>query len=64
MATNESFREGAVKYEKDSKGEWRFSIIARNGEPLDQSEGYTLLSDAKRGAEALKRALNIEEVDE
>jgi uncharacterized protein YegP (UPF0339 family) len=34
---------------KDSAGEFRYRLIADNGEPVCQSEGYTTQESAKRG---------------
>ena len=59
-----SFREGAVRYVKDSEGKWRYSIIGENGETMNQSEAYSSLYNAKRGAQDLIERLQIEEPDE
>lgn len=46
-----------VDYFEDQAGEWRYRIKGANGEPLVTSEGYRDKTDAKRGFEALKRAI-------
>lgn len=46
-----------VQYFEDAGGECRYRIVAENGEPLVTSEGYRDVADAKRGFEALKRAI-------
>jgi uncharacterized protein YegP (UPF0339 family) len=46
-----------VEYFEDQGGEWRYRVKARNGEPLVTSEGYRDETDAKRGFEALERAM-------
>jgi uncharacterized protein YegP (UPF0339 family) len=40
---------------KDDADEWRFRLVAANGEPVAQSEGYTTEADARRGAEGMAR---------
>lgn len=35
---------------RDTQREWRFSIVAGNGEAIAQSEGYQRLSDAEAAA--------------
>lgn len=59
-----SFREGAVTYKQGVDGKFYFSVHARNGEIVSQSEGYETLASAKNGARATKEALNVEEEDE
>lgn len=46
-----------IEYFEDEAGEWRYRVKARNGEPLATSEGYRDKTDAKRGFEALARAV-------
>lgn len=41
---------------KDSKGEWRFTLVASNGEPVAQSEGYTRKSSVLNGVAAVMDA--------
>lgn len=41
---------------RDAKRQWRFSLVAANGEPLMQSEAYTRKADAVRGIEAVVEA--------
>lgn len=64
MSNEDGFREGAVRYLKDSEGKWRFSIVGANGEVMAQSEAYAHLYNAKRGARKLVERLQIEEPDE
>jgi len=47
-----------AKVYKDDAGEWRFRIVAANGEIVAVSEGYSRQTDAWRGLEAARRALN------
>jgi len=50
---------------KDKKGEFRFKLVAGNGETVAVSEGYTAKSGAKNGIESVKKnAPNAEVVDE
>ena len=50
---------------KGSTGKYRFVLVAANGEPVATSELYESKSNAKRGAEACKRAAaEAEVVDE
>ncbi|MFL5900939.1 MAG: YegP family protein [Solirubrobacterales bacterium] len=46
-----------IDYFKDEAGEWRYRVKGANGEPLATSEGYRDQTDAKRGFEALNRAV-------
>lgn len=39
---------------EDHLGEWRFRLVAGNGEPMAASEGYTRKADAIRAAKRLK----------
>lgn len=48
-----------VSITKDSAGQWRFSVIAANGEILCQSEAYTSKSNANRGVGDLITALEL-----
>ena len=41
---------------KDKKGEWRFNLIAKNGEVIASSEGYSSKAGAIKGVKAVKRA--------
>ncbi len=36
---------------EDKAGEWRWRLVANNGEVVAQSEGYTTKESALRGAE-------------
>ena len=40
---------GKYKLWKDAQGEWRFNLIAGNGQVIAVSEGYTTKSSAKKG---------------
>lgn len=44
----------------DTAGEYRFRVVAANGETVSTSEGYTRRVDAVRGARALRRILRLE----
>lgn len=48
----------AARFEvfEDSAGEYRWRLVATNGEVVAQSEGYTRKHDAERGAEAARVA--------
>lgn len=39
---------------KDSAGEWRFRLIARNGETVAQSEGYKRKIDAQNTINSIR----------
>lgn len=39
----------------DNKGEYRFRLKARNGEPILASEGYTAKSGCKNGIESVRK---------
>ena len=44
---------------KDKSGEWRWKIVAENGNILSAAtEGYANRSDAERSLEATREALN------
>lgn len=49
---------------EDDASEWRWRLIAGNGEIVGQSEGYTTKADAKRGAETLRRISTSAELSE
>jgi uncharacterized protein len=48
----------AARFEiyEDAAGEFRWRLVAANGEIVAQSEGYTRRGDAERGAEAARVA--------
>ena len=48
---------------KDKAGEWRFTILARNGEPIATSEGYANRADAERTARLLEADLEYPDGD-
>jgi uncharacterized protein YegP (UPF0339 family) len=47
----------AAKFElyKDKKGEFRWRLIAPNGEPIASGEGYKSKSGAQNGIESVKK---------
>jgi uncharacterized protein YegP (UPF0339 family) len=46
---------GKFKLFKDAKGEFRFKLVASNGETIASSEGYKSLASAKAGIESVKK---------
>jgi uncharacterized protein YegP (UPF0339 family) len=50
---------------KDKRGEFRFKLVASNGETIAVSEGYKAKASAKNGIESIKKnASGAEVVDE
>jgi len=47
----------AAKFQlyKDKKGEFRFKLIASNGETIATSEGYKTKASAQNGIESVKK---------
>ena len=47
----------AAKFElyKDKKGEFRFRLVAPNGQTIATSEGYKTKESAKNGIESVKK---------
>lgn len=47
----------AAKFQlyKDAKGEFRFKLIAANGETIAVSEGYKTKTSAQNGIESVKK---------
>lgn len=47
----------AAKFQlyKDKKGEFRFRLVASNGETIASSEGYKTKDSAKNGIESIKK---------
>ena len=43
--------------------EWRWRLVAANGEIVAQSEGYTRRADAERGARDARRAARLAKVE-
>lgn len=43
---------------QDEAGEWRWRLVAANGEPLATSEGYTRKGDAIRAVGDLREAVS------
>jgi uncharacterized protein YegP (UPF0339 family) len=53
-----------VKVFKDSKGEWRWTTIASNGEPVaNSSEGYVNKGHALEQAKALNPGIDVKVED-
>jgi uncharacterized protein YegP (UPF0339 family) len=54
------------KYElyKDSSGEWRFKLKARNGEVIAVSEGYNSKEGALHGIESVRKNAATMRIDE
>lgn len=49
----EKIEGGTIRYIRDSRGDWRFSILINNGAVVLQSEAYAALRNARRGAQRL-----------
>jgi len=49
---------------KDSKEEWRFRLVAGNGEIVAQSEGYTQKHNCLGGIEVIKAIASVAKVIE
>jgi uncharacterized protein len=45
---------GKFEIYKDAKGEFRWRLIASNGETIASGEGYTTKESAKNGIESVK----------
>ena len=56
----------AAKFElyKDKKGEYRWKLIAPNGQTIAVGEGYTTKESAKNGIESVKKNAPIAAVNE
>jgi hypothetical protein len=56
----------AAKFElyKDKKGEFRWKLIATNGQTIAISEGYTTKESAKNGIESVKKNAPIAAIEE
>ncbi len=48
----------------DKKGEYRFRLKARNGEPIAASEGYTAKAGCKNGIESVRKNVVDAKVEE
>jgi len=42
-----------IEVYRDAAGQWRYRVLAANGETIAASEGYTRRADAQRGARDL-----------
>lgn len=51
-----------IKVYRDKRGQWRFRVVAANGEIVAQSEAYTRKHGAVRGARRLKAVIAAAEV--
>lgn len=60
----DSVSEFKARVFKDDSGQFRFRLVATNGEPVAQSEGYSRKIDARTIAVALVGEDNVEEVEE
>jgi len=45
---------GKFELWKDKKGEWRFNLLARNGQVIAVSEGYSSKAAAKGGIRSVR----------
>lgn len=57
---------GKIVYYKDKKGEYRWKLLASNGQQIaNGGEGYTTLASCKNGFESVKKnAPDAKEVEE
>ena len=55
---------GKFELYKDAKGEFRFRLLAANGEPIATSEGYKSKASAKAGIESVKKNAPTAPVEE
>jgi len=55
-------RNGKYVYYKDKAGEWRFKLVAPNGEILVSSEGYSSKNACLKGIDSVKRLANLAEI--
>jgi len=49
---------------KDAKGQFRFRLIAANGEIIAQSEAYTSNANCMNGVDSVKKNAPIAEIDD
>jgi uncharacterized protein YegP (UPF0339 family) len=56
----------AAKFElyKDKKGEYRWKLVAPNGQTIAVGEGYTTKESAKKGIESVKKNAPVATVNE
>ena len=55
---------GRIRIKKGRDGQYYFTPIARNGQVVSNSEGYTTSSGARRGIKALRRVMQNPEIVE
>lgn len=56
-------RTGKVVYYKDAKGEYRWKLLAANGQQIaNGGEGYTTLANCEKGFESVKKNAPTAEV--
>jgi uncharacterized protein YegP (UPF0339 family) len=49
-----------LKGYQDSVGDWRWSLVSRNGKPVAESgEAYSKVGNLRRSMNAFKRILNV-----
>ena len=48
---------------KDTSGDFRFRLLAKNGEVVAASEGYTTKDKCKKGIAAVKRCAKVKILD-
>lgn len=49
---------------QDKGGEWRFNLVAPNGEVIASSEGYSSKANCMNGIESVKRYASDAEITE
>jgi uncharacterized protein YegP (UPF0339 family) len=61
MAISENKREKNPRFEHylSADGDWRWRLIAKNGEIIASGEGYGTLQAVKRGTSAVRRAVGL-----
>jgi uncharacterized protein YegP (UPF0339 family) len=55
---------GKFVLKKDSKGQFRFNLVASNGQVIASSESYTTKSAALNGIDSVKRHASDAETDD
>ncbi|PHJ39520.1 hypothetical protein P378_02965 [Desulforamulus profundi] len=54
MLLSEDYKKPKFEIFKDSKGQFRFRLIAKNGEIIAQSEGYDTKQGCENGIQSVK----------